>query len=416
MTTSNDNLKIGFDLRYLQAACRNSAGGGLGGAGVYIQGLWKAMVRLFPETEFVALVDHGAIPERLHELISLAAKAEIMPFGLAGRGRIIRRLDRSSYSWLIRAVESEFHWGLPGEVTRLDIIHIMNQSPAPDGLCPVVMTVYDLCPLGAGMPVKPSWWEKIYRRYLTRLGRADRLVCISESTRNDAIHYLTWCGEKSAVAYPGIDLEIFKPGISSKTEVKEKFGIATDYFIHVGVCSGRKNPRGLMEAMKIAVNTCNENFVLVFVGPYQVIKNATQIIQELARDFGIGERIVILGDVSDSDLAVLYRNALALVFPSFYEGFGYPAAESLACGTPCIVSNTSSLPEAVGDLGMLVDPANASQIADAMVSIIRAGKNERVQSEGPRWAQKFSWDQAAVAYMGVYRELASVDKQVNLKA
>jgi glycosyltransferase involved in cell wall biosynthesis len=113
---------------------------------------------------------------------------------------------------------------------------------------------------------------------------------------------------------------------------------------------------------------------------------------------------------------MLYRNALALVFPSFYEGFGYPAAESLACGTPCIVSNSSSFPEAVGDLGILVDPADARQVAEAMVSAVRSGMNKRVQIEGPRWVQQFSWDQAAVAYMGIYRELANVGKQVNLKA
>ena len=409
-------MRIGFDLRYLQAAYRNSAGGGLGGVGVYIQGLWKALARLYPETAFVALVDHGDIPERLHELVNLAPKSEIMPFGLAGRGHILSRLDRSSYSWLIRALESEFQLGIPREAACLDILHIMNQSPAPVGLCPTVMTIYDLCPLGAGVPVKQTLLEKNHRHYLTRLGRADRLVCISEATRNDAKRYLTDCREKTAVIYPGIDFEIFKPGISNKAEVKEKFGITTDFFIHVGVCSGRKNLCGLMEAMRIAVNACNGDFVLVFVGPYQVSKIASQAILELARDYGIGERVMILGDVSDANLAVLYRNALALVFPSFYEGFGYPAAESLACGTPCIVSDTSSLPEAVGDLGVLVDPADASQIADVMVTVVRAGKNERVQIEGPRWAQQFSWDRAAVAYMDIYRELAdSADRQANRK-
>lgn len=363
------------------------------------------MVRLFPENEFVALVDHGDIPERLLELINLAPKSEIMPYGLAGRGAIIRRLDRSRYSWLIRALESEFQLGIPKEIAGLDILHVMNQSPAPVGLCPTVMTMYDLCPLGAGMPVKQTLHEKVHRRYLTRLGRADRLVCISEATHNDVMLYLADCEGKSAVVYPGIDLEIFKSGISNKAEVKEKFGITTDFFIHVGVCSGRKNPRGLIEAMKIAVSEYQGDFVLLLVGPYQVNQAAGQAILELARDCGIGERVMLLGDVSDANLTILYRNSLALVFPSLYEGFGYPAAEALACGTPCIVSNISSLPEAVGDLGLMVDPADASQIAGAMVSIISAGKNERVKIEGPRWAQRFSWENAAIAYMGIYKEL-----------
>jgi glycosyltransferase involved in cell wall biosynthesis len=406
-------LRIGFDFRFLQASCRHSAGGGLGGAGVYTQGLWKAMARLFPETEFVALVDHGDIPARLEELVALAPRHEFMPFGLAGRGPIFSRLDRSSHSWLVRALESEFNIGLPREIAGLDILHILNQSPAPAGSCPTVMTVYDLISLGAGVPAQQSWLEKMHRRYLARVGKADRLVCISAATRDDAEHYLNDCAEKTTVIYPGIDLEIFKPGEASKAEVRKKFGLSSNFFVHVGVCYGRKNPRGLIEAMKIAANACDENFVLALVGPYQVNKAAGQAIMGMARDFGIAEKVVILGDVSDADLALLYRNALALVFPSLYEGFGLPVAEALACGAPCITSNTSSLPEVAGDLGVLVDPANAAQIAEAMVAVARKGKNERVQIEGPRWAQKFSWDKAATAYMEVYRALVYGDGRKN---
>lgn len=412
MTRDDGGLRIGFDLRYLQAAYRNSASGGLGGAGVYIQGLWLAMVRLFPETEFVALVDHGDVPARLRKLVALAPNAEIMPFGLAGSSPVVSRLDRSSYSWILRALESEFHLGMPRKIAGFDILHVTNQSPAPAGLCPTVMTMYDLCPLGAGVPVKNTWLERLHRRYLTQLGRADHLVCISEATDNDAKHYLTGCDDKTSVIYPGIDLDIFKPGIPDKSEVMEKFGLAADYFIHVGVCSSRKNPRGLIEAMSLAARACDNDFNLVLAGPYQVNRSAAQAILDLARSYGIESRIKLLGDVSDEHLAVLYRNALGLVFPSFYEGFGYPAAESLACGTPCIVSNTSSLPEAAGDLGLLVDPSEAHQIADAMVFVVRAGKNERVRIEGPHWAQRFSWDGAARAYMNIYRDLA-VDAQKN---
>jgi glycosyltransferase involved in cell wall biosynthesis len=405
MAKSNDTMRIGIDLRYLQAAYRNSKDGGLGGVGVYSKGLWKALTKSFPEVEWVGLIDHGDVPEKLFELLSLAPKFSILPFGLAGRGRFFKRIDRSSYSWIIRALESEFGFGVPQKTVPFDILHILNQAPPPIGEYPTVVTMYDFCPLGAGIPVKQTLPEKIYRHYLARLGRADHLVCISEATQYDAKHYLPDCQEKTSVIHPGIDLKVFKPGITNKTEVKEKFGIVTDFFIHVGVCSGRKNPRGLIEAMSIAGNVCKENFVLAFAGPYQVNNAASQTILELAKDYGIEERIMILGDVSDADLAMLYRNALALVFPSFYEGFGYPAVESLACGTSCIVSNISSLPETVGDLGVLVDPKDPAQIAHAMISIICSGKDGHIQTEGPRWAQKFSWDCAASAYMDIYKSL-----------
>lgn len=400
------NLRLGIDLRYLQAAYRNTSTGGIGGAGVYTAGLWESLARLFPETELVALVDHGVLPKKIYDLIKLAPRHRILPFGLAGRGLIFGRLDRSSYSWLLRSLESTLGVGVSKKSISFDVLHILNQAPAPlAGRCPTVLTLYDLIPLGAGTHAKETLFGNMRKRYLTHLGRADRLVCISESTRRDAESYLN-CAGKTKVIYPGVDLKVFKPGPKNRQEVKDKFNIETDYFIHVGVCSGRKNPGKLLEAMKIAIDARKEDFILLFVGPYTAHAEAKETILRMARDYGIVEKVIVLGDVTDEELAILYRNALALVFPSMYEGFGYPAVESLACGTRCIVSNTSSLPEAVGQLGILVDPTSPQEIARAMLRVVESD-NPGVEIEGPRWAQRFTWDQAAISYMKIYQELAS---------
>lgn len=399
-------LKIGFDLRYLQEAYRNSTMGGLGGVGVYSRGLWSTLVRLYPEVEWIALVDYGAVPEPLFELIMRAPKNRIVPFGLSGRGPVFQRLERSRYVWMIRVLESEFGMGTSLDPDRIDVLHILNQSPAPALHVPTIVTLYDLIPLGAGESRSKSIVHKMQIQYLTRLGRADRLACISKSTQNDALQYLYVGKNKTRIVYPGIDLDTFHPGSADK-EVIEKFGITTDYFIHAGVCSGRKNPSVLLKSIRIAAEAATDReFKFVFVGPYQVNQAAARELAENAKELGIGDRIVILGDVADKELAILYQYALALVFPSLYEGFGYPAVECLACGTQPIVSNTASLPEAVGKLGVLIDPKNPQEIADAMIRMLQDGKNEKIRVEGPRWASRFSWENAAKAYMNIYRELA----------
>lgn len=414
-STPNLALRVGFDLRYLQQAYRNTESGGLGGVGVYIQGLWKAIARLFPQIQLVGLVDHGDIPGRLQELLSCAQKYEVMQFGLGGRGPLFRRLDRSSFSWIVRALESEFKLGIPRAVRGLDILHITNQSPAPAGICPTIITIYDLCPFGAGVSIKKTLLNTIHQKYLSYLGRADQLVCISTSTSNDVNHYLSSGVGKTTTVHPGIDLEVFKSRPDGGLDIVHKLGISTNYFIHVGVCSGRKNPSSLIRAMKIAVELSDDDFSMVFVGPYQVNENAKQLVLGLARNHGISEKVMILGDVSNVNLAALYQNAMALVFPSFYEGFGYPAVESLACGTPCIVSNVSSLPEAVGDLGILVDPEDPVQIADAMLSVINSKDCENIRTNGPIWAKKFSWDQVAINYVHIYHQVVLNNENLSLR-
>jgi len=144
---------------------------------------------------------------------------------------------------------------------------------------------------------------------------------------------------------------------------------------------------------------------LVFVGPYDVIRGSAQRIEREAAELGIAARIRLIGSVDDDDLARLYTNAAALVFPSLYEGFGYPALESLACGTPAIVSAVSSLPEAVGPLGRLVNPLNSAEIAEAMLDRLRELPGGRLDVEGAAWAGRFSWEAAAGAYIAVYEAL-----------
>jgi len=397
---------IALDLRYLQGAFRNSRDGGLGGMGVYSRGLWRELVRQRPDWHYVAIGDRGPVPPQFLELVDVATVA---PRGLAGARPFPLRLSETRYGWILNLLESELGWGgtARGLPSRVDLLHGLSQVPPPRRRAMAsVTTIYDLIPFGAAGSAIPSPLARARRSYLARIRRAERLLCISQSTRRDLLATIDVDPSRVRVAYPGLDGATFRPVHCRDGELKDRYAIEPPYFLNVGVCFGRKNPSALLDAFsRVRAAREGRGASLVFVGPYDVIPGAAQRIEREAADRGVGEAIRLIGNVEDDDLARLYTGAAALVFPSLYEGFGYPALESLACGTPAIVSATSSLPEAVGSLGRLVNPRRPGEIAAAMLDRLRELPGGRLDVEGAAWAGRFSWQAAAGAHIAVYEEL-----------
>jgi glycosyltransferase involved in cell wall biosynthesis len=401
---------IALDLRYLQGAFRNSRDGGLGGMGVYSRGLWRELVRQRPGWHYVAVGDRGPVPPQLRRLVGESgAVAVIAPRGLAGAAPFPLRLNETRYGWILNMLESELGCGSPGRglPSRVDLLHGLSQLPPPRaGTIPTVTTIYDLIPFGAAGGTIPSAFARARRAYLARIRRSERFVCISESTRRDLLSRIDVSPSRVRVAYPGLDGATFRPVHCPDGELKDRYGIERPYFLNVGVCFGRKNPSVLLAAFsRVTAAREGRGSSLVFVGPYDVIPGSAQRIEREAADLGVADRIRLIGNVDDDDLARVYTNAAALVFPSLYEGFGYPALESLACGTPAIVSDSSSLPEAVGPLGRLVNPRSPAEIAAAMLDRLRELPGGRLDVEGAAWARRFSWKAAAGAHVAVYEEL-----------
>jgi glycosyltransferase involved in cell wall biosynthesis len=167
-----------------------------------------------------------------------------------------------------------------------------------------------------------------------------------------------------------------------------------------------KNPERLLQAFR-EVAAERADVQLLSVGPYQVSPYAEARLTSLSTTMGIADRVHILKNCNDEMLAGLYRGAVALVFPSLYEGFGFPVIEALACGTPCVTSNVSSLLEVGGDLAVFVDPYDHVSIAKGMRRVLDdASHRRRVQLLGPQWvAVQFSWASAAASIVNVYMEL-----------
>jgi glycosyltransferase involved in cell wall biosynthesis len=126
----------------------------------------------------------------------------------------------------------------------------------------------------------------------------------------------------------------------------------------------------------------------------------------LAAELKIEDRVHMVNAIDDKELAALYRGSIGLVFPSFYEGFGFPVLEAFGCGTPCVVANVASLPEVAGTLGILVSPEHYSEIAQGMIRMMTdADLRKRVRLEGPEVAARFSWDTTAATVWHTYERL-----------
>ena len=236
-----------------------------------------------------------------------------------------------------------------------------------------------------------------------KLGRSDALIAISKATRDDAVRVLGLDPAKISVVYPGIDHETFSPGLAGdilvQSRVREKYCAGERYFIYVGDTDWRKNLPRLLEAC-VALP---DGVRLLIVGKRAL---HDQRLAGQIEALGLQQRVILAGFVPVEDLTPLYGAAEALVFPSLYEGFGFPVAEAMACGCPVITSNVSSLPEVAGEAAMLVDPMSVVEISTAMQRIVEdAALRERLKNDGLTQAARFTWERNAAEILGILRKV-----------
>jgi len=255
--------------------------------------------------------------------------------------------------------------------------------------------------------------QNLYLRWSTRYNAraAARVLADSEATRRDLIHYYGTPPDRIVVVYPGRD-EALAP-VTDPTllaAVRARYGIPGPYLLYVGTLHPRKNLGVLLHAFAANLFSPSAGLRSLF-SPLSLVLagqkgwRSAEIFDQVRR-LGLEDRVLLPGYVPDADLPALLSGALAFVFPSLYEGFGFPVLEAMACGTPVICSDASSLPEVAGDAALRVNPRQGAELAGALARLVAdEGLRRELVERGFRQVQRFSWRRCAEQVLTILEEV-----------
>lgn len=238
---------------------------------------------------------------------------------------------------------------------------------------------------------------------------ADEVITVSEYSKSDIVKRMNVKPEKISVVTEGVEPKYRQMGENKKTEtVKERFGITKPFILMTAASDLRKNFDRAVEAFNIFNNLTEYKYQLVItsLGPDEL---KTTKISEKIKELNLDKYVSLTGYISDDEMIALYNSALFFLFPSIWEGFGLQVLEAFACGTPVICANTTSLGEVAGDAAMNIDPYSVEDITRAMTELEKSeAKRQQLREKGFKQLEKFSWKEAAVKTLEIYRKTAGV--------
>jgi glycosyltransferase involved in cell wall biosynthesis len=291
---------------------------------------------------------------------------------------------------------------------EIDLYHIPNTMPLLRKPIPTVVTIHDLVELR----VRKYGVLRTAYRFITNFiaaHLADRVVTVSQSSKRDIVHFLRIPPSKVTVIYNGVS-EAFHPldRQQCKEYLASQYSIEGNFLLAPGGLSKNKNIPGLLAAMRLLKGRgMSESLVLLGNKEDREFK---YVANHIARS-RLGGAIICPGFIPGEDLPVFYNAACLVVYPTLYEGFGFPVLEAMACGTPVVASNDSSLPEVAGDAALLVDPRNPKEIADAIQRVL-TDEMQRAQLSflGLARARQFTWEQTAKETLKVFLDVGASEQ------
>ncbi|PYM65005.1 MAG: glycosyltransferase family 1 protein [Candidatus Rokuibacteriota bacterium] len=366
---AESRLRVGLDARKLDDF----------GIGTYIRGLLGAVARAPAPPELVVYLPPGRarpVPEPADGAIAWREEAA-RPYSGAELWRLAVRARQDGVT----------------------VFHAPHYVCPPLLPCPAVVTIHDLIHLRFRQRHPGA---SLYAHVMLRLAawRAARLIAVSESTRRDLETRLRASPGKIRVIPNGVDpaFRALPDGVLP-TETLAALGLRTPYFLFVGNPLPHKNLPRLLDAFAGLPPALGS---LVLAG---IPRRAQLTLTHDCARRGLDARVTILAPVPAATMPALYQGALALVSPSLWEGFGLPALEAMACGTPVLAADRGALPEVVGDAGLLVDPTSVDALREAMYTLaVQPSLRAALRVAGPARARAFSWRHVAEATIAVYRE------------
>jgi glycosyltransferase involved in cell wall biosynthesis len=352
------------------------------GIGEYTLCLTQALADLYPDERFVLLQD-----KRQPQKLIRAKNVEVMHTRVPSH----HRAEQLLLPWVAKRL-------------NVDVLHSPDFIPPLGYGGRIVITIHDLAFL-----IYPHFLTQDAARYYGQIdravSRADHIIAVSQSTKNDLVRMLGVSEDKISVIYEAADPRMAPmPREEALQRVQALYGVPDDFILFVSTIEPRKNVGGLLRAYRRLRDDYKLTPALVLAGsPGWLSDDVHDIVAKL----DLKQHTYFLGRVQSSDLPSLYNAAQCLVHPAFYEGFGLTPLEAMACGTPTIVSNVSSLPEVVGDAAMLIDPQHDEEITVALWRVLTdAALRESLRAKGLQRAAAFSWRRAAEQTMAVYSKVA----------
>jgi glycosyltransferase involved in cell wall biosynthesis/2-polyprenyl-3-methyl-5-hydroxy-6-metoxy-1,4-benzoquinol methylase len=373
-------MKIAIDI--------SLTGGESAGVGSYTRGLLEGLAAIDEENEYV-----------LYSYVDLQPPDPALP-------------HRPNFS-LRRLSLEEDHWEriwsraeLPPKETleAVNIIHSPFFNAPKEHYGALVVTIYDLSFL-----LQPQFHTEANRLHclqgtLNAALYADRIITISLHSKKDLVEYFSIPEDRIRVIYPA-PRKVYYPerNIDVIRATLERLEIYHNFILFVGSLEPRKNLKSLLQAYAMYVKRHSGRELLVVAGAKGWLN---QDISQVVADLGLEERVKFLGYVQESDLRALYSVAKVFVYPSIYEGFGLPPLEAMACGAPVITSNTSALPEVVGDAAILIDPYDSEKLCQAMRAVLcDAEGRSKMRQQSLERAKLFTWERTAQETLVLYQEV-----------
>ncbi|MGA2667111.1 MAG: glycosyltransferase family 1 protein [Patescibacteria group bacterium] len=379
-------MRIGIDTRALETGHR------FRGIGTYARNLLKNIARLDKENEYLFFTQK-----------SPSDASQIVPQAFKYQDVLVRQTaDPTRYNW------SKDQYSLPRAIrkNKIDLVHFLDQLSCPmiKG-AKTIVTVNDLFQLKGGQ----KNWKNSIKTW--PLKRADKIIAISYYVKNDLIEFLKVDPGKIKIIYDGFDRDIFRLAEDPKKVEKFRQNLlknrAKKYLFYIGSFidhEPRKNLDFLLEIFEKFLKKSDENIKLVIVGK---TGSESERLINLAKKTGVADKIIFTGYLEkDEELPLYFQAAEMLIFPSLLEGFGLPLLQAMACGTPVVSSNTSSLPEVMGEGGVLIDPQNINAWVEEIMRIVDEPEyRQKLIKQGLNQAEKFSWEKCARETLEIYKEV-----------
>jgi glycosyltransferase involved in cell wall biosynthesis len=289
-------------------------------------------------------------------------------------------------------------------IGRIDVFHSPDFSLPPTGRTPTILTIHDLAFLREPDCAFPSLRDYLARVVPRGVRNATHIVAVSENTKSDLVELFDTSAEKITTIYEGVDGR-FRPStdISESRDVLGRHGVCDPYILSVGTLEPRKNYVRLLEAYAQARKLGIRQLLVIAGGEGWLFEPIYRRIRELH----LADYVKILHP-DDALLLALYQSADLFIFPSLYEGFGLPVLEALACGTPVACSNSSAMPEVVGECAITFDPRDVDGIANALrLGLTDEPRRRSLTLRGPEQAAHFPWSRAAAQTADLYRSVAN---------